>query len=301
MSAPIAFGGGFAGWSEYLAMKGSLLSCVACIALVALLSGTVACAGNIEPQTVPISVPYPVGYAHANVTLEFGAANVNADATGTTLIEGDITYNTEGRHPTIVVDADTVDIVQGGPSGIITGGNVNNWVLHFGGEMPFNMTINAGAYSGEWELGGLPLTALSINEGAADSVFSFSAPNPEAMETLEINTGAGSMALVDVVNANFERLVFNGGAGSLSADLGGELIRSGMVDINAGAASVILLMPEQTPVRVRVGGGLHDVDADAAFERLEGAYVTPGFNAHEGPSLEVEVTLIAGSVRLELE
>lgn len=270
------------------------------IGLAVLLAGTLACAGNIEPQRVPISVPYPEGYLSADVILEFGAANVDADATGGELIEGNITYNTEGRHPAVVIEDNRVDIVQAGPSGIVTGGMVNNWDLRFGAELPFSMTINAGAYSGEWELGGLPLTGLSVNEGAADSVFSFSVPNPVALDVLEMNTGAGSMQLVEVVNANFDRLSYDGGAGSLTTDLGGELRRDGTVDINAAAASVILVIPGDTPVRVRVGGGARDVDADEGFERLDGAYVTPSWTGHEGPALEVEVTLVAGSLTLQL-
>ena len=282
-------------------MKNQILRVSLSVIIIAILIAILACARNIEPQTVPIYVPYPEGFADASITLEFGAANINADATGTDLIEGNITYNTEGRHPAVVVTDNLVSIVQGGPSGIITGGTINNWVLHFGTEMPFSLEINAGAYSGDWELGGLPLTTLSINEGAASSSFSFSSANPEVMSKLDINTGAGSMKLLDLVNANFDSFSYDGGAGSLTVDFGGELMRDGMVDINAGACSIILIVPEETPARIHIGGGAASIEADEGFGRLNGDYITLSWAGHEGPALQIEVTLVAGSLTLELE
>ena len=282
-------------------MKNQILRVSLSVIIIAILIAILACARNIEPQTAPIYVPYPEGFADASITLEFGAANINADATGTDLIEGNITYNTEGRHPAVVVTDNLVSIVQGGPSGIITGGTINNWVLHFGTEMPFSLEINAGAYSGDWELGGLPLTTLSINEGAASSSFSFSSANPEVMSKLDINTGAGSMKLLDLANANFDSFSYDGGAGSLTVDFGGELMRDGMVDINAGACSIILIVPEETPARIHIGGGAASIEADEGFGRLNGDYITLSWAGHEGPALQIEVTLVAGSLTLELE
>ncbi len=282
-------------------MKKQVLRVAVSIVIMAALVVTLACARNIEPQKVPIFVPYPEGFTDASITLEFGAANIYVDATGTDLIEGNITYNTEGRHPAVVVNDNLVSIVQGGPSGIITGGTINNWVLHFGTEMPFSLEITAGAYSGDWELGGLPLTALSINEGAASSTYSFSSANPEVMSKLDIDTGAGSMELLDLANANFDSLSYDGGAGSLTVDFGGELMRDGVVDINAGACSIILIVPEDTPARIHIGGGVSNIEADEGFEQLDGDYLTTSWTGHGEPELEIEVTLVAGSLTLELE
>jgi hypothetical protein len=282
-------------------MKKHTLRFIVLTAMIAMLAVILACAGNIEPQTVPISVPYPEGFADTSITLEFGAASIYADAIGSDLIEGNITYNTEGRYPAVVVNDNSVSIVQGGPSGIVTGGTINNWVLHFGTEMPFSLEINAGAYSGEWKLGGLPLTALTVNEGAASSTFSFSSANPEVMSELDINTGAGSMDLLDLANANFDSFSYDGGAGSLTADFGGVLTHDEAVDINAGAASIALIIPEETPARIHIGGGAASIEADEGFERLDSDYSTPSWAGHEGPALEIEITLVAGSLTLQLE
>lgn len=271
------------------------------MAIVAALAGALACAGTMEPVTAPISVPYPDGFAQASVELDFGVAHVDADAAGTQLVEGNITCNTPGREPEVTVSDDRVHIRQSGPTGVIGSGSINNWVLHFGTEMPFSLEIEAGAYTGNWELGGLPLTALNVTEGAASSTYSFSAANPEAMAVLDINAGAGSMRLIDVANADFERLSYDGGGGSLTVDLGGELVRDGVVDIAAGAASVTIVVPEDTPARVDVAGGASSIEADAGFELLSGDYLTPAWTGHEGPGLEIQVNLVAGSLTLTLE
>jgi len=271
------------------------------MAIVIALAAALACAGTVEPVTAPISVPYPDGFAHASVVLDFGVARVDANAAGTQLVEGDITYNTLGREPEVTISDNSVLIRQGGPRGVPVTGSINNWLVHFGTEMPFSLEIEAGAYSGTWELGGVPLTTLTVTEGAASSTFSFSEANPEVMALLHISAGAGSVRLLDVANANFDRLSYAGGAGILTLDLGGELVRDGVVNIDAGAASVTLVVSEETPARVDIAGGASSIKADAGFELLSGDYVTPGWLGHEGPGLEIQVNLVAGSLTLKLE
>lgn len=271
------------------------------VAIVGALAAATACAGAMEPVTVPISVPYPEGLTEARIKLDFGVAHIDADAAGSQLVEGNITYNTPGRDPEVTVSDSSVDIRQAGPTGVVAGGSINDWVLHFGTEMPFSLEIEGGAYTGTWELGGLPLRALKVTEGAASSTYSFAAANPGAMASLEISTGAGSMKLIDVANANFGYLSYTGGAGSLTLDLGGALSRDAVVEIVAGAAAVTLVVPVDTPARVDIAGGASMIEADVGFELLSGDYVTPSWTGHEGPGLEIQVNLVGGSLALRLK
>lgn len=43
------------------------------------------------------------------------------------------------------------------------------------------------------------------------------------------------------------------------------------------------------------------IEVDEGFEQLDGDYITPSWAGHGGPELEIEVTLVAGSLSLELE
>ncbi len=88
---------------------------------------------------------------------------------------------------------------------------------------------------------------------------------------------------------------------SLTIGFDGELMRDGVVDINAGACSIILIVPEETPARINIGGGAASIEADDGFEQLDGDYITLSWTGHGGPELEIEVTLVAGSLTLELE
>ena len=43
------------------------------------------------------------------------------------------------------------------------------------------------------------------------------------------------------------------------------------------------------------------IEVDEGFEQLDGDYITPSWTGHGGLELEIEVTLVAGSLTLELE
>jgi hypothetical protein len=56
---------------------------------------------------------------------------------------------------------------------------VNQWDLFLGSQpdKPVNLTINAGAYTGEYELGGLWISSLEVNDGASKVDLRFTKPN----------------------------------------------------------------------------------------------------------------------------
>jgi hypothetical protein len=66
--------------------------------------------------------------------------------------------------------------------------NIKNiWELELG-DSPMDLSISAGAYKGSMELGGLSLTGLTIEDGAADVELSFSEPNPVDMSIFRYET-----------------------------------------------------------------------------------------------------------------
>ena len=46
---------------------------------------------------------------------------------------------------------------------------------------------------------------------------------------------------------------------------------------------------------------MSNIEADEGSEQFDGDYITPSWTGHGGPELEIEVTLVAGSLTLELE
>ena len=55
------------------------------------------------------------------------------------------------------------------------------------------LQIEAGAYEGVFDLGGLSLQELDVADGAANTQVTFSSPNPSQMERLRYVTGASTV------------------------------------------------------------------------------------------------------------
>ena len=88
-----------------------------------------------------------------------------------------------------------------------------------------DLTIAAGAYEGNLELGGLALKSLTVKDGASHVDLSFPEPNQTEMSILRYETGASDVKLTGLANANFSTLTFSGGAGNYTLDFSGELQR----------------------------------------------------------------------------
>jgi hypothetical protein len=114
------------------------------------------------------------------------------------------------------------------------------------------------------------------------------------MDTLRYETGASSVRLSRLSNANFERLEFKGGAGEYKLDFSGDLQRDATVTIDAGVSSVVVIVPQNVNARLLFDGGLTNVDLSGAWERDGNDYIQPG----EGPRLTINVNMGAGSLEL---
>jgi hypothetical protein len=92
-------------------------------------------------------------------------------------------------------------------------------------------------------------------------------------------------------------MTFEGGASSYRLDFGGALMRDGFVSVKAGVASIVIIIPEDTPASVKVRG-LTNVDAGRGFTRRGDAYLTPAWGNDDDTQLEIEVD--AGLANVEL-
>jgi hypothetical protein len=97
-----------------------------------------------------------------------------------------------------------------------------------------------------------------------------------------------------LANANFENLVFKGGAGNYQLDFSGELKRDATATIDAGFSSLTVIVPEGVSTRVFVDGGLANVDVGGQWEKSGDEYTLSG----EGPRLTINVNIGAGGLTL---
>ncbi len=271
-------------------------------AILALALASVACGFSL-PQTKStgpdvtdaISVDAPDG--EATLALSFGAGKLSVvpGADGK-LVSGTATYNLPDFKPEVIQSGTDVEIRQGNykVNGIPTTQDVKNeWTLELGAA-PMSLSVNAGAYEGTLDLGGLSLTNLNVNDGAAQVTVDFSSPNKVKMNSLRYQTGASNVNLLNLSNANFTSLVFEGGAGNYKLDFGGTLLRDASVNIRAGMSNVTLVIPDGLSVQVTVDSGLSNVSTPAGWTKNGDVYRQDA----SGAMLTIVIEVGAGNVQI---
>ena len=291
-------------FSEEKMNKKPLLAAILVLALV-----TMACGINFNlpisevktgpTQTDDISVAIPNTRETIDLTLTFGAGKIELQpAAQDQLVSGTATYNVEDFKPVIETSGSLVEIKQGDLQikGIPNFKNdiKNEWELSLAMNTPLNLKINAGAYSGRYELGGLSIENLSITDGASDVNLSFNEPNPTEMKTLRYNTGASNVTLENLGNANFATMTFQGGAGNYKLDFNGEMRQDAVVSIESGVSTVVLVVPEGMPAQVSFDGGLSNVQTFGDWDKSGDSYSQGG----SGAKLTFIVKMGAGTLEL---
>lgn len=269
---------------------------------------TLACSFNINLPTPPtpgpdvtdeISVSAP-DTKSASLTLTFGAGTLDlSSGAGSDLVNGTITYNIPDFKPEIKRDGSNVTIKQGDykVDGFPGMNDVKNeWNLKLGA-LPLDLTINAGAYEGTLDLGGLALTNLSINDGASQMKADFSAPNKEKMSILSYKTGASNVTLENLANANASTIIFESGMGNYTLDFGGTLLRDCSVTIRSGMSNLTVVIPKGVPVTARVKGGLSNVQFPSGWTQTGETYTQAG----SGLALTIVVDMGAGNFQITNE
>jgi hypothetical protein len=249
-------------------------------------------------QTEEISVPAPQADI-VDLTLTFGAGELNLQpGAETALVSGTATYNVTAFKPKIKVEKQQVRLETGnldlhGFPNINTEEIKNKWDFKLG-DQTMHLKINAGAYRGDMDLGGLALKSLEVNDGAADTRLKFSEPNKIEMEMLRYTTGASSVKLLSLANANFTSMIFRSGAGDYTLDFSGELQRDAVVTVESGFSQLIIIVPESTSAKVLFKGGLTNVDVSGGWKRSGEAYIL----GSGGPVITLSLDMAAGNLAL---
>jgi hypothetical protein len=274
------------------------------IAIIVLIVASLACtislpvdtAKTVETQTLNINEPAPAnnpGPAKLNVAMGAGTLQISGGASG--LVEGSVRYNVTDWKPVVTRQSDgsTISVDTQLTKSIPSNNVINDWNLKLG-NTPMDFNLQAGAYSGTVDLSGVPLTNLNISDGASSAKVLFNTPNPVKMSNLSYKTGASTVELDGLANANFSDMTFDGGAGSYTLDFSGTLQQQANVLITAGVSNVTINLPANSNSQVTVTGALNDVNADGTFNVNGKIYRTSG----SGPMLNITVDMSVGSLDL---
>lgn len=284
-------------------------------AAVILAAATLACSftfdlptGNDRPEPGPLmsrdfSIPIPE-QEPADLQLAFAAGELRVSpGAETNLVEGTASWNIEQLEPTVELNENQVVLSSGNVENMtdldfnfdlnFDEGTTNRWELSLA-PVPMDLTLSAGAYEGDLELGGLAIRQLEVSSGASDVELSFSELNQIEMEEFRYNTGASSARLLGLNNARFGSLRFQGGAGDFTLDFGDELHRDSEVTVDAALSSVTIVIPEGINATMTLEGALAEVSTPQGFSRSGDQYVQEG----EGPMLTVRVQIGAGEIEI---
>jgi hypothetical protein len=272
------------------------------VAILALASMACGFGVNVPERAKPgpevtedILIPYPKE-EDARLTLSFGAGELSLTPGADDMVDGTATYNYERVKPVIVIDGGDVNIKMGETNlNFLPSYNdlKNEWDLKLGGQ-PMDLTIESGAYTGQFEFGGLALTSLTIKDGAADVELAFSEPNQTDMSIFSYATGASNVTLKGLANANFSLFDFSAGAGDYTLDFSGELQRDASIKVEVGLSNVIIIVPDGVDAIVTVESGASNVSAGSGWSRSGNVYKQAG----EGPTLTFVVEMGAGNLTL---
>ncbi|MEI6288968.1 MAG: toast rack family protein [Chloroflexota bacterium] len=279
-------------------MKSKILFVISSLVLASMACGFQA---NLPAMKTPgpdktdqISAVVPEG--DINLNISFSAGNLSLSPGAKDLFEGTATYNIADLKPEIKINNGNVDLSQGQYQ--VTGipslsGIKNDWKLKLG-SVPMSLSLNAGAYEGNFDFGGLSIKNLTINDGASKITADFSSPNHEKLNIFSYKTGASNVTLKNLGNANFSNMVFESGAGNYTLDFNGGLQRDANVNIRSGMSNLTLTIPTGIPATVKVSSGLSNVQFPASWNHNGDNYTQPG----EGPILTILVEMGAGNVQI---
>lgn len=229
-----------------------------------------------------------------SLRLSFGAGDMKLSPGAKNLVDGTAVYNYDAFKPTVTVDGGNASVSMGEVNTLPTFNDLKNeWDLKLG-DTPMDLTIESGAYNGTFELGGLSLTNLTVQDGAANVELSFSELNQVEMSTLRYETGASDVQLSGLANANFSILDFSSGAGDYKLDFSGELQRDASVKISSGLSNITIVVPEGVHAVVTVDSGASNVNTGSGWSRNGNVYEQDG----EGPTLTFVIEIGAGNVTL---
>jgi len=254
-------------------------------------------------ETTRIEIPFPDEGA-LQLKISVGACHLKmAPATdGDNWVTGTYTDPTGSLPHKVAIEGGDVKISQKQGIGTLKTAfsGAPTMDLMLGRAKPYALTIESGACDSAIDLGGLPITSLTIKKGAGSADIEFSAPNPVEMGKLGINAGAVTLTVRKLANANFAGMTLDGGAATYEFDFGGELQRDATVSMTAGASTMKISLPEATAARITAEALMGSLNIGDGFMKREGAFWNESALGGRKPALDITAKVTLGTLGLVL-
>ena len=177
----------------------------------------------------------------------------------------------------------------------------NYWKLEFGDQVPLSFDIDGGACKADFDFTGLKIGQLEMDLGASSVEAEFRKPNSHRIREINLDVGASKLTMRGLGNANFEEMVFDGGAGDFTLDFTGDFDHSAEVYIDIGLGSLNLVLPKDAGIRIKKGSSFlasFSLDEDEFEEVKDDLFQNANFGKTKKELIfNIEVGL--GSVKVE--
>lgn len=274
--------------------------------LLTLAVSTLACSFTVQvPETktgpdtrTTINEAYPDAGNGTKLVLKMGGGSLKIGEGSTKFVEGEVLTNVPSWEPEVTRTDNKVILSQSSSDNTLSipsGKLKNDWNLKLGTEKPMALEIQAGAYNSNITFGKVPLTDLSIDDGASQTKVTFDQPNTETMDNFTYHTGASQVELVNLANANFKDMTFESGAGSYTLDFNGELKQDASVDIKSGLSNMKIIVPSGTDAIITLTGGVNNISLKGTWTVESNEYKT---QSTKGPRLEINIEMGVGNLEL---
>lgn len=169
--------------------------------------------------------------------------------------------------------------------------------LGLGTETPTALQVMVGAAESELDLGGVPLTELTLHTGASETRLRFDEPNPTRMERLELRVGAADFKVEGLGNARFDSFDFAGGVGDVMLDFTGQWEGDATARVKLTLGSLTIRLPADIGVRITKSTLLTSFET-SGFRKIDGGYESENWD-EAGEHLELHIDTKFGSVEVE--
>ncbi len=161
-------------------------------------------------------------------------------------------YDARALEPIYRYDADSGALRIGtrerqGASGGRRSGNLD---ITLGAVGTLALDVQASAAETQLDLTGLPITALAVSSGASDTRVRFDRPNPVRMKSLTLTTGAASILVDRLGNANADEIVVRAGVGEVELDMAGTWQHDTELRAEVALGALTIRVPSDVGVRV---------------------------------------------------
>ncbi|MDX9851374.1 MAG: toast rack family protein [Anaerolineaceae bacterium] len=271
--------------------------------ILILLFTSLACSFNVNIPKVTTSTEMvftineavPQDRESSGLEIGMGAGKLNISGGADGWVSGEVKYNVSLWDPEIFRTNNGIRISQTikNQIGIPNNKVINAWNIQLGNH-PTDLEINAGAYQGNLNLSGIPLTKLKISDGASQGNIRFDTLNPVEMSLFQYSSGASEIEIYGLANANSDTFIFEAGPGSYTLDFSGELKKDMDIEIDFGMGDVKIIVPKGVPAYVIVDGGLNNVELRGTWNVSGNEYSLSG----SGPQLNFDVNMGIGNLQL---